>query len=332
MERAGDALVSADWRQTGDERRGWSAENLVDVIRQNGGVLFASTAISCETAVDRCGGPIDRTSPIGLAEMHRENCVSQHNKRIGATCWHLAAMALAFAINCQVIPAFAQDLEHSICEDAMVVLDASGSMSNDGWGNGSESARAVSRIDLMRYALGKVLPSITRSRRVGLMTYGPTVDPGLFNQCDNIELNLPPAPNAAARIMGSVQSLVPAGGTPLTRAVEKGAEVLDFRRKPGVIVVLTDGEDTCGGSPCRVGKKLHAAAEHLTIHVIGLRVKDLSRSDEGRIPETQCLAEYNRGLYLVPETTDELIAALEKTLGCPMVSQHDRTERRAAFR
>lgn len=242
-------------------------------------------------------------------------------------------MALAFTIISQVFPALAQDLERSLCtEDAMVVLDASGSMSNDGWRNGSESARTISRIDLMRYALGKVLPSVTRFRRVGLMTYGPTVTPGLFNQCDNIELNLRPTPNAAARIMASVQSLVPAGGTPLTRAVERGAEVLDFRNKPGVIVVLTDGEDTCGGSPCRVGKELHAVAEQLTIHVIGLRVKGLSGKDEGRIPETQCLAGYNGGLYLVPETTDDLIAALMKTLGCPMVSRHGLIQRQAAFR
>jgi len=122
--------------------------------------------------------------------------------------------------------------------------------------------------------------------------------------------------------MAAVQGLVPAGGTPLTRAVVQAAEVLDFRSKPGVIVVLTDGEDTCGGSPCRVGKELHAAAALLTIHVIGLRVKGLSWIGEASIVETQCLAEENGGLYLTPETTDDLIAALEKTLGCPKVSRH----------
>ena len=161
----------------------------------------------------------------------------------------------------------------------------------------------------------KVLPSVTRIRRVGLITYGPTRNPGLFNQCDNIELNVSPMPNAAARIMASVQSLVPIGGTPLTLAVEQGAEVLDFRSKPGVIVVLTDGEDTCGGSPCRVGAALHAAAAQLTIHVIGLQM-------EGSIAGSRCIADQNGGLYLTPQTTDDLIAALEKTLGCPMVSRY----------
>ena len=115
--------------------------------------------------------------------------------------------------------------------------------------------------------------------------------------------------------MALVQSLVPVGGTPLTLAVEQGAEVLDFRSKPGVIVVLTDGEDTCGGSPCRVGAVLHAAAAQLTIQVIGLQM-------EGSIAGSRCIADQNGGLYLTPQTTDDLIAALEKTLGCPMVSQY----------
>lgn len=244
-------------------------------------------------------------------------------KRAGAATCYLAAIALAFAIIGRAPAAVAQDAELSPCtEDAMLVFDASGSMSSKGWGEGSEAAPTVSRIDMVRYALSKVLPAVTRFRRVGLVTYGPTHNPGLFNQCDNIELSLPPTPNAAALIMTSVQRLVPVGGTPLTRAVEQGAEVLDFRRKPGVIVVLTDGEDTCGGSPCRVAKELHAAAAQLTVHVIGLGVKELSRTGEGGMVKAQCLADYNGGLYLAPETTDDLIDALETTLGCPMVSLH----------
>jgi hypothetical protein len=33
------------------------------------------------------------------------------------------------------------------------------------------------------------------------------------------------------------------------------------------------------------------------------------------------LAEQNNGLYIPVETEDDLIAAFEKTLGCPVVSQ-----------
>jgi hypothetical protein len=55
-------------------------------------------------------------------------------------------------------------------EDAMLVFDASGPMSGNGWGYGSENPAAVSRIEKVRAALAKILPSITRLRRVGLIT------------------------------------------------------------------------------------------------------------------------------------------------------------------
>ena len=271
----------------------------------------------------------DCPQPVGGVANGLAECVAttmsavSNDRRIGMTACHLAAIASAIAIICQVLPVSAEDPERSPCtEDAMLVFDASGSMSGNGWGYGSETANAVSRIDKVRSVLAKVLPSVTRFRRVGLITYGPTREPRLLNQCDNIELNFPPTPNAATRILASVKGLVPAGGTPLTRAVEQAAEVLDFRSKPGVIVVLTDGEDTCGGSPCRVGKELHAAAAQLTVHIIALRVKGFSWTGEGRMVEAQCLANYNGGLYLAPETTDDLIAAFEKTLACPTVSRH----------
>jgi Ca-activated chloride channel family protein len=144
----------------------------------------------------------------------------------------------------------------------------------------------------VRAALVKVLPKVTRFRRVGLITYGP----GPYNQC-NVELNLAPTPNAAELIERSVNALVPAGRTPLTSAVEQAANVLNFREKPGVIVVVTDGEETCGRSPCEVAKRLHAEAEHLTIHVIGLRVKGYSWTGEQSVLEAECLAEKNNGLY-----------------------------------
>ena len=38
---------------------------------------------------------------------------------------------------------------------------------------------------------------------------------------------------------------------------------------------------------------------------------------------TECLAEQNGGLYIGVEGEDDLAKALEKTLGCPMLS--DRT-------
>jgi Ca-activated chloride channel family protein len=87
------------------------------------------------------------------------------------------------------------------------------------------------------------------------------------------------------------------------------------------VVVVTDGEETCGGSPCDLGKKLHAGADQLTVHVIGFRPKGFSWTGEESILGAKCLADENGGLYIAAETREELIEALDKTLGCPMVTQ-----------
>jgi Ca-activated chloride channel family protein len=198
-------------------------------------------------------------------------------------------------------------------EDAVIVFDASGSMS----GNqtlGIPNSRA--RIDEARAALAQVLPNATKFRKVGLVTYGP----GPYNQC-NVKLDLKPTANAAFPIMAAVNTLVPAGRTPLTQGIETGAEALDFRSKPGVIVVLTDGEETCGRSPCDLAMKLHEEAYKLTIHVIAFRYEGFSWTGGGSVMDLMCVAKEGNGLYLKANSEEELVEALEKTLDCPMVSQ-----------
>jgi hypothetical protein len=140
-------------------------------------------------------------------------------------------------------------------EDAMIVFDASGSMG----GNLDQGIATLKpRIDEVRSALAEVLPSVTRIRRVGLITYGP----------------------------GPAQA----------------ANVLDYRNSPGVIVVLTDGEETCGTSPCDLGKELRASAAQLTVHVVGFRLKDFSWTGEQSILDGGASPSRITGSISVPKT------------------------------
>jgi Ca-activated chloride channel family protein len=226
---------------------------------------------------------------------------------IAALCSVLYAPTAAYA---------AEDKERSPCtEDAMLVFDASGSMA----GNVTQGiGKTIPRINEVRSALTKVLPAITRFRKVGLITYGP----GPYQQC-NVQLVLKPMPDAAGLILQEVNTLNPAGKTPLVAAVEQAAEVLDYRNKPGLIVVITDGEETCGGSPCTLGKKLREDALQLTVHIIGFRLKDYFWTGEQSVLDVKCLAERNSGVYVSADGEQDLIEALQKTLGCPVLSQWD---------
>ena len=197
-------------------------------------------------------------------------------------------------------------------EDAMIVFDASGSMA----GSLAEGIGAkIRRIDEVRKALSQALPRVTHYRRIGLITYGP----GSYRQC-NVELKMRPMPDAAQRILSDVSALNPSGKTPLASAVEQAANVLDFRAKPGVVVLLTDGEETCDGAPCDLGKMLNAEGVQLTVHVIGFRMTAFWTGAQSAL-DVKCLAEETGGLYIAAQNQEELVQAFEKTLGCPMMSR-----------
>lgn len=223
------------------------------------------------------------------------------------------AVPLLVAQSLCVPVALGDDVKRDACpEDAMLVFDGSGSMSgNEQFGIGS----VVTRIDKVREALSKVMPDISPLRDIGLVTIGP----GEFNKCDDARLAFPPEPDAGEHIMAEVNAISPSGRTPLAIAVEQAADALDYRSRPGIIVVLTDGDDTCGGAPCTLVKRLKADAAKLTIHVIGYRVRDWI-GEKGYF-ESRCLADETGGLYITAETTDDLVAAFRKTLGCPFLSE-----------
>jgi Ca-activated chloride channel family protein len=186
----------------------------------------------------------------------------------------------------------------------MIVFDASGLMSGDGWGYGSETAGTVSRLEKVRAAHSDAPRGAHHLR-------SRTLQP-MQRQARSSAHE-----NAASSILGMVKAMTPAGKTPLTSAVAQAADVLDSRHKPGLIVVVTDGEETCGGSPCELGKQLHAEVTRLTVHVISLRVRGLSWMGEQSVLDPKCLE--NGGLTV--ETQDELKDAVEETLGCPMVTE-----------
>jgi Ca-activated chloride channel homolog len=223
-----------------------------------------------------------------------------------------AALAFVTVLAGSVAAQAADEARTPCTEDAMIVFDASGSMA----GNTVQGLFSdITRIDEVRKALAEVLPGVTKFRKVGLITYGP----GPWGQC-NVKLEFPPIPNAAERIMSVVNELNPAGKTPLVEGVKQAAEVLDYRTEKGVVVLVTDGEETCGGAPCELGRLLKANSRGLTVHAIGYQLRGYSWTGAESILDVKCLADETGGLYITAQNRDDLVKAFEKTLGCPMMS------------
>ncbi|THH36987.1 VWA domain-containing protein [Aliishimia ponticola] len=234
---------------------------------------------------------------------------------------------IACAVALAPLPVAASE---SCATDAMLVFDGSGSMAEMGF-NLLDAPRIVEA----REAVRRAMPFIAPVRRVGLIIYGPGGTGGPDGACNNVDLRFPPLPDAGDRIRSEIDALQPLGETPLTDAVRSAAEQLDYRNKPGLIVLVTDGKETCGGAPCHLAGQLAAEGYDLTVHVIGFRVRDdhFSWDQVGKSgPRTtvaECLPAANGGRYVPAESVEELAQALEDTLGCQHLSHRQTPQRKA---
>ena len=178
------------------------------------------------------------------------------------------ARPLAWATSVAASVALTATLVRADCaEDAMIVFDGSGSMAEMGFNQIDEP-----RIFEARRAVRQVLPEVAALRRIGLIIYGPG-PAGQSDQCGGISLKFLPRDNAAGPVIGAIDALEPEGNTALTEAVDLAAQALDHTSRPGTIVLVTDGKETCGGQTCALAAKLAATGVATTVHVIGFKVR-----------------------------------------------------------
>lgn len=199
--------------------------------------------------------------------------------------------------------AIALQPQDTCTNDAMIVMDASGSMSQLFKGGNS-------KIEAARLAAHEVVPISSQHRRLGLLTLGP----GRKEQCSNINLAIPVQFNSSVPILDSIDKIKTDGGTPLSLAIEEAANALDYTRKQATIIVLTDGDDSCGRNPCETAQHLKEKSDDLTIHVIGLK----GGFDE--ITSAACIAEKTGGIFAETSTFEELKNAMGMMLLCPSIS------------
>ena len=229
----------------------------------------------------------------------------------------LAGLTLSLALTSS---ATALPASPGCATDAMLVFDGSASMDEL-----SFDLQKATRIADARKAMRDAMPDIAPFRRVGLLVYGP----GPLDACSNIDLRFGPIADAATPIIDAVETLQPKGLTPLAASVRQAAEALDHRQAPGIVVLVTDGNETCGGRPCALGDALAQESADLTVHVIGFKVivdffswdNPEQQSYEDGNTVAKCLADRTGGMYVSTETVEELADALRVTLGCALIGR-----------
>ena len=178
---------------------------------------------------------------------------------------------------------------------ALLILDASGSM-NERMPDGR------TRFQAAKAAVGEMTGKLPAGMRVGLRAYGHQSNPSERN-CEDTELvsGFVEVEQGRAPLLERVGRLQARGYTPITLSLQRGADdIAKEQSADRIIVLLSDGRETCRGDPCAAARALASADAKLVIHVIGLGVDAAART------QLQCIASVARGTYFDANTSQEL--------------------------
>lgn len=160
------------------------------------------------------------------------------------------------------------------------------------------------RIDDAKQAASRIIPRLPGDVDVGYM---------VFDDCRSVQDHGFFGAGQRGELVGRIQGTIARGGTPLARAVQQAGARL--RSDDGVIIVFSDGKDSCGGNVCAVAQQLHAMRPKVKIHVIDLA---------GGTSEATCLAAITGG-RVYPATSAQAVAtALSQATAGVQVPAHCR--------
>ncbi len=183
----------------------------------------------------------------------------------------------------------------------LLLLDVSGSMNEKISSGGTKFAAA-------KRALRDVADALPAGTQVGLRVYGSEIaEPKDENPkaCTDTELVLPIGPLNKAKMNDAVDSFTAKGETPIAYSLQQS--VKDFRGDgKRVLVLISDGEETCAKDPCPTAKKLAKSGVDLQFNAIGLDVGTKARQ------QLQCITKAGDGNYYDADNTDDLTDALRR--------------------
>ena len=184
-----------------------------------------------------------------------------------------------------------------------IILDASGSMKLPL----GKKTRWATALDVLK----EVVEKLPDDFNVGLRVYGHREASTSPRTCTDSQLVLPIAKLNRAALLAAANGLKPRGETPLVYSVLQTASDLKTARG-GMVIVITDGEESCKGDPQAAVKQLQASGVDVTLNVVGFTLTD--KKVRGQLTT---FAEATGGRYYAAQSGDALaravlMAAVEK--------------------
>jgi Mg-chelatase subunit ChlD len=141
-----------------------------------------------------------------------------------------------------------------------IILDASGSM--------KAALGKSTRIATARQVLKDLLAKLPDDFNVGLRVYARRFSAKQKETCTDTELLRPIAKLDRQQIASMVDGIVPRGETPLVYSILQAPADLKAAGG-GSLIVITDGEETCGGDPVKAAQQLKDAGMPITLNIVG---------------------------------------------------------------
>ncbi len=184
--------------------------------------------------------------------------------------------------------------------DVEFILDFSGSMNKVSGGE--------TQIATARSALINALGSIPAETLVALRVYGHRApQTNKEESCKDTELLVPFKVSPLSTIQQAISSLTPKGYTPIAYSLLQSKNDFDLSREAEkVLILLSDGEETCGGDPIAVLKQLKAEGFKVKVHTVGFNVDANTRK------QLQEISNYTGGKYFDAKGAAELQKALQE--------------------
>lgn len=191
----------------------------------------------------------------------------------------------------------------------LFLLDASGSMFAP-WENSI-------RMNVAKRILTEMVDSlrIDKNLQLALRVYGHQFH-RKYQNCKDTKLEVPFRPNNHDDIIYRLKQIQPQGVTPIAYSLEQAAN--DFTLDPefrNVVIILTDGIESCGGDPCAVSKALQSKQIFLKPFVIGLGMEQNYEKEfgcVGQFYDAKNVKEFKDVLNeILHQSLDETSASVE---------------------
>ncbi len=263
--------------------------------------------VRVQWSVDGQGVGVVRASPFTLMWSYKELSEGWHTIKVSGVSAagfededqiRVRAIRTFGAVRLEVVRGGA--VVSSLPRAIELVIDSSGSM----WG----AVDGQRKIDVAKAAVVGLLDALPEGTTVALRAYGHR-----SNKCTDTELLVGPGPRDRAALKEATLGLKPRGRTPIAHALEAAAADLSAIRDEGlgerVIVLVTDGIETCQGDPCAVARRLGGGPVGLRANVIGFGLD--AGVDRASL---KCVAEETGGIYADAADARALERELERAI------------------